>query len=388
MKIQMQVGIGREDKEVLDVVKQAQVWKVIPDVQVIKGKEYQFIEIYLYDGENKSCSIPDHIFDVMSGVSQVSRITPPEISLKHNGVSGYKIIDLGDNIKVGTGLPCRLIFGPCTVDRYIESVISDISDCGVKMVRGGCWKPRSSPYSFPGHGGKGLMWYLDACAKNDIKVAFLEIMESSDIELVRKTQAAVGYKGKIVLWVGARTCNTRLLRALGSQKEYPVMLKHSLSSLGPDDFISDTEWVTNGPVEFDDDGKIVMVESCHTGNTDVMLCLRGIDTGRSDQKPWRASTNWDWTEYIQQNWWSPVVIDPSHAAGTMKGDLVFTAIKSALTHKPSMLLIEGGYPSSGYNNNGYKGLCDMNQSVSLERLGEVIELVREHNIKNYDEDLF
>lgn len=386
MIIHMRVGLEKNSPEVEAVINKASAWQVNPEIELIEGTKYSTVSIRLYDGKNRSNIIPEHVFNVLDGVEDVMRVTPPEISLAYNGQDDAKTIVLGPDISVGNYLPCRIIFGPCTVDRHVDEIVESIASHGIKMIRGGCWKPRSSPYSFPGHGEKAVRWLLSAAAKHGIESVFLEVMESDHIRIVEKIQNEVGFNGSIVLWVGARTKNSILLRELGKQKKYPVMLKHALSDETPERFTGVSEWIVNGPVLFDDDGNLLEKESSESGNHDLMLCLRGSDGG---VKPWRFRPNWEWTEYIRKNWWTPVIIDPSHAAGTMQEDLVFTAINSALIHKPAALLVEGGYPEDGFpDKKGYRGLCDMDQSIPIERLPELIEIVRKHNKKHYGIDTF
>ncbi len=381
MIIQMKPGLGLDHESVKAVSEKALQWKVIPEPEMIQGTEYNIISIRLYDGENKSNIIPEHVFEVMDGVVEVTRITPPEISLAHADANDAKVIDLTSEIKISHNLPTRLVIGPCTVDKNIDAIVENLAGLGVKMIRGGCWKPRSSPYSFPGHGEKAVHWLLEAAKKHNMECVWLEVMESSHIDIVKNACKTIGYTGRVVLWVGARTKSSILLRSLGAQKDFPVMLKHSLSDDGPEKFIADTQWVVNGPVKFDDDGQMIEKESNNAGNHDLMLCLRGTNGAVN---PWRFRPNWDWTEYIKKNWWTPVVIDPSHAAGTVKDGLVLTSVKTALIHKPSVLLVEGGYSEK----NEYRGLCDADQSLVIEKIPELIGMIKAHNKKHYGLEVF
>lgn len=309
---------------------------------------------------------------VAMGANAVQQVSP--VGLAHSEDVHYRHIEIG-GVQIGTGLPCQLIGGPCTVDNKIGDVAINLKKLGVNMIRGGCWKPRSNPCSFPGFGEKGVRWLLEAARDNDMGAVFLEVMESEHINIVRTIRDEVGYTGRIVLWVGARTQNTILLRKLGEQKEFAVMLKNGLDDTGIDDLVARAEWVLARQSVWDDEGQLVTNKSLTPGNDQVILCLRG--TRKTDRhSKWRFTPNHCWAETIHQEWGAPVAIDPSHSAGNEQ--LVLYNVQEALKYKPALLMVEGGY-----SENGYKGLCDMSQSLSIKNMQAVIEMIANHNKSVY-----
>jgi len=376
----MEPGINISDVRVRAVVDKAHTYGLSPDIGSEKGRHYIVTQVFLRDGMKiRSSSVPDHVFRAMQGVSSVQRVTPPLVSVAHGGNGDHHKIDIGGAM-ISTGLPCRLVFGPCTVDMHIDRIFESLRSRGVSRVRGGCWKPRSSPGSFPGLGEKAVRMLLRAAVKYDISAVFTEVIESEHVRIVERIKNEVNYHGKVVLWVGARTSNTILLKALGNQKKFPVMLKNSIDASGVDDLYSKAEWVLAGNMRWQRNGAVDAKRSIRSVNDQVILCLRG--TRQTDPRsPWRFISNHHWSEIIQEQSWAPVAIDPSHSAGTLDKNLVMRNIKESLDYHPSLIMVEGGYPKVGFN--GFRGLCDSAQSVPLETVSEVINLVKRHNCENY-----
>lgn len=379
MIIQMQTNIVQDDPRVGAVVEKAKSYKVQPEVRGELGARYGVVEIHLKDGEKtKTSSLSEHIFSQMPGVAAVHRVTPPKITLAANGTADAKHVKLGPNNVVGAGLPSRVVAGPCTVDQHVIGVIEKLAELGITMVRGGCWKPRSQPYSFPGHGEQGVRWLLKAAKEYRMEAVFIEVIESAHIAVVSRVKAEVGYAGTVVLWVGARTQNSILLTELGKQHEFPVMLKNSISATGVQNLFERAEWVLAGSNYWNNDGTLSVKRSMLPGNDNLILCLRG--TEKTDPlSPYRFQPNHGWAETLRTRSWAPIAIDPSHSAGTMANDLVLKNLAMALQYDIDLVMVEGGYPANGFGEDGFRGLCDVEQSIPLERMGEVIAMVERHN---------
>ncbi len=380
MIVIMEANIQLDDSRVSAVMEQARKFGLNPESKGVSGTAYTVVQVLLKDGSTvKSSSVAQHFFEALPGVEAVQRVTPPSVSLAHNGNGHCHQIQIG-GVKIGTGLPCRLVAGPCTVDKRIGEVAGNLRSIGVNMIRGGCWKPRSGPDSFPGFGEVAVQWLLSAAARYDMEAVFLEVIESEHIDVVRRIRDEVGYRGTIVLWVGARTGNTILLRKLGEQREFPVMLKNGVDDRGIDDLAARAEWVLARRSVWDVDGQLIKSASLTPGNDQVILCLRG--TRKTDRhSPFRFVPNHSWMELIQREWWAPGAIDPSHSAG--EEGLVIRNIEDALRYKPALLMVEGGY-----GNDGYRGLCDMAQSLSVQNLLQVIKLIAGHNKVTYGQEEF
>lgn len=371
----MSAGISARSSEVRAVVEKAKMYELNPEVKEARGKRFTVTEVLLKDGSARTCSVAEHIFRML-GVDTVRRVTPPQVTVRSKH-GDYNQIRLG-SITIGAGLPCLPVIGPCTVDISVGKIAKKLADCGVKAIRGGCWKPRSNPYSFPGFGEQALYWLLKAAKDTRMEAVFTEVIESHQIKMVEDTVKMVGYKGTVVLWVGARTSNLLLLRALGNQHQFPVMLKHGLDDEKVDDLFARAEWVLAGEQKWLRNGRLDNRKSLRAGNQKLILCLRGL-RNQDPQSMWRFSPNNHWAETIQAHSWAPVAIDPSHSAGTMDNDLVFMSIADALVHNPAMILVEGGYPE-----NGSKGLCDAAQSIPIGRIPEVLKMVDDRNRRLHD----
>lgn len=388
MVVTMQAGLIGEDPRVIAVVQKAQRYGLRPDVKSEVGGQTTITQVFMRDGDPKTrgvkaCTVADHIFRPMEGVDTVQRLTPPKVSLTQNGTD-YHRVKIG-SVEIGTSLPCRLVMGPCTVDQHVESVLGALGDKGIRHLRGGCWKPRSSPHSFPGFGERAVLSLLKAARNLNAESVFIEVIESSHIDVVRYARNQAGYSGTIVLWVGARTVNTILLRTLGAQTEFPVMIKNGVDDLGISGLYDKAEWVLAGAKEWTGEGQLVVEESLKPGNSALILCLRG--TRQTDNlSPWRFIPNHHWAELLRARCWAPVAIDPSHSAGTMENDLVIRNAEEALRHDPSLLMVEGGYPANGYD--GFTGLCDQAQMVPIDRVDQLIGMVRQHNKARYGLDVF
>ncbi|MBI3291163.1 hypothetical protein HYZ76_02665 [Candidatus Falkowbacteria bacterium] len=375
MIIQMQAGIGPEDKRTLTVANVAADMGVKPEIRNISGSNMVVTEVYFLDGGVKACTLPEHPFRQMEGVSLVRRVTPSAVSLSLNGNSAGHTVKIGSAF-IGNNLPCQLIAGPCTVDRRIDDLVGQlVNGNGIKLIRGGCWKPRSSAESFPGFGKKGVEWLLKAAKKHRAESVFLEVLDETHITDVQRIQSAVGYNGQIVLWVGARTDNQNLLRKLGRQTSFPVMLKNPIRAKGLAEWMKRVEFVITGERHFDDDGQLIPDKSLNQGNDQILLCSRGVEHD-DEESPYRFAPQHEWITAVRKRYWTPVGVDPSHSAGTMVDDLVFRNLEAALVHRPAFAIVEVYFDDR-------QGLCDAQQAVPLSRICEVQRMIAAHNERHY-----
>jgi 3-deoxy-D-arabino-heptulosonate 7-phosphate (DAHP) synthase len=377
MIVQMETGIREDDPQTQEVVRVAQELGLNPRIEVNKGAQYEVTEVHLLDGEVQTRTIPEHVFRLLTGVNDVRRVTPSRVSLAANGGAMAHQISLG-SIEVGKGLPCQLIAGPCAVDQHIEELVERlVEDHGIKLIRGGCWKPRSQPDSFIGYGKEAVAWLLAAAKKYSVEAVFLEVMDETHLNDVSAICDQVGYQGVIVLWVGARTENQNLLVKLGRQTRFPVMLKNPLEgSFG--DWIKRAEFVLAGENHYGPDGQLIVEKSLAQGNDQILLCSRGV-AERGDGRVYRFDPHHHWIQIARQGFWPPVGVDPSHSAGTMKDDLVLTNLEAALIYKPDFVLLEVYFDSE----KGYRPLVDGQQAVPLSRLHQVRAMITEHNRRHF-----
>jgi 3-deoxy-7-phosphoheptulonate synthase len=212
------------------------------------------------------------------------------------------------DLKVGAG-KVGIIAGPCSVEsrEQILEIAHLVKDAGATGLRGGAFKPRTSPYSFQGMKEKGLELLAEARAQTGLAIV-TEVMAPEHIPLVAKYAD--------VLQVGARNMqNYPLLEAVG-ESELPVLLKRGPAAT-LDEFLLAAEYVLK------------------TGNTRVMLCERGI---RTFEDHTRFTLPLATVPYLHQTTHLPVVVDPSH--GTGKASLVATMARAAVAAGADGLIVE------------------------------------------------
>jgi 3-deoxy-7-phosphoheptulonate synthase len=373
MIIHMITGIKKDSPEVQGVVDWALGYGIKPEIHVEQGEHYAPVIIYLKDGENvRVSSVPEHPVQSLPGVDKVVRVSPSRVSpyLNGNGKSRRHMVPIAPNCLVGEGQPTMLVSGQCTIDREIGKTVEALCELGVFHQRGGWRKPRSRPDAFRGFGRKGLKWFLEAAKSNGVQSIWTEVIESTDINIVKQLRDEVGFEGGIVLWVGARNSgNYRLLEKLGRQKDFAVMLKHGLQMTNIDQFMDTAAFVLAGEMYWREDGTLDEQRSVPSGNQSLLLCVRGL--AKFDQyDPHRFTPNFSWITELRRRCWAPVVLDPSHMAGNP--ELVLEDLAKGLKHNPDVVLVESHHQPS-------QALCDKDQAIIIENMSKVIELVKQHN---------
>jgi len=194
-------------------------------------------------------------------------------------------IDLGDGVIIGEG-HLSLMAGPCSIEdeEKTELTAKFLSEQGIRIMRGGVFKPRSSPYSFRGLGVDGLKMFYKVCRKHGIKI-ISEVMQVSQI--------AEMYDYVDVFQVGARnTQNFNLLDELG-RIDKPVLIKRGISG-SVDELLQSAEYVFSG------------------GNEKLILCERGIRTYETSS---RNTLDLNSVPILKEKSHLPVIVDPSHGIG-------------------------------------------------------------------------
>ncbi|AMM52378.1 3-deoxy-7-phosphoheptulonate synthase [Rufibacter sp. DG15C] len=195
------------------------------------------------------------------------------------------VIDFGDGLRVKEG-EFTIMAGPCSVENeaQVEKTINHLVEQGVRFMRGGVFKPRSSPYSFRGLGLEGLKMFYDMCRAKGIKVV-TEVMQVSQIAPMEPYTD--------VFQVGARnTQNFNLLDELG-KVDKPVLLKRGISGT-IDELLYSAEYIFSG------------------GNEKLMLCERGIRTYETAS---RNTLDLNAIPILKEKTHLPVIVDPSHGIG-------------------------------------------------------------------------
>ncbi|HEY9849594.1 MAG TPA: 3-deoxy-7-phosphoheptulonate synthase [Leptolyngbyaceae cyanobacterium] len=247
------------------------------------------------------------------------------------------VIQISDKVKIG-GKDLIIIGGPCAVESLsqMEEVASHLSTAPVQALRGGVYKPRTSPYAFQGLGMEGLEILAEVSQRYNLPVV-TEVMAISQID------AIAAYAD--MLQVGSRNMqNFDLLKALG-QAGKPILLKRGLAAT-IEEFLNAAEYILSH------------------GNPDVVLCERGI---RSFDNYTRNVLDLGAVAALKQLTHLPVIVDPSHAVG--KRELVAPLAKAAIACGADGLIIEC-HPEPE------KSVSDARQALSLE---DMVQLV--HNLR-------
>ena len=245
--------------------------------------------------------------DVFPGVEKVMSILAPYKLVSREFKHENSVINAG-KIKIG-GKKIAVMAGPCSVENreMLIRIARDVKKAGASILRGGAFKPRTSPYSFQGLGEEGLKYLKEAREKTGLPVV-TEIMDIRDLDLIEKYVD--------ILQVGARNMqNFNLLKEVGLSKK-PVLLKRGISSTIVELLMSAEYILSNG-------------------NFNVMLCERGI---RTFEDQTRFTLDLSAIPVLKKLTHLPVIVDPSHAAG--KWGYVPALSKAAIAAGADGLMVE------------------------------------------------
>jgi len=317
-------------KQIGDVIHILDEWKIA--YHVSKGEERTVIGLL---GQTSHIS-REALLD-FPGVEEVIRITKPYKMASRDfhpentlvRVNGYQIGAPGNFV---------VIAGPCSVEsrEHVLEVAEFVKEQGAHLLRGGAFKPRSSPYSFQGLGLEGLKYLAEAREKTGLPVV-TEVLSGSDMG------AVLEYAD--ILQIGARNMqNFALLKAAGEARK-PVLLKRGLSST-IEEFLLASEYILSG------------------GNLQVILCERGIRTFESYT---RNTLDISAVPVIKELSHLPIIVDPSHAAG--KRSLVPALAKAALAAGADGIMVEvHGQPE--------KAKSDGPQSLDFQGFGNLMKEIK------------
>ncbi|MBM6756308.1 3-deoxy-7-phosphoheptulonate synthase [Collinsella tanakaei] len=229
--------------------------------------------------------IDPFLLESMDIVERVQRVSEPFKKANRKFHPTDTVVDCGHGVKIGGG-HFQVIAGPCSVEgRNLIDIARRVHAAGATMLRGGAFKPRTSPYAYQGMGEAGLDLLLEAGSELDMPVV-TEIMDPRDVELFVD-------RGVDVMQIGARNAqNFSLLKEVGRTKT-PVLLKRGMSGT-VDELLMAAEYIMS------------------EGNDNVILCERGIRTFET-----RTRNTFDLNAVPVLHYLShlPVVADPSHATG-------------------------------------------------------------------------
>jgi 3-deoxy-7-phosphoheptulonate synthase len=272
----------------------------------------------------------------IEGVEQVLQILKPYKLVSREFHPEDSVIDIR-GIKIG-GNHCTVIGGPCTIEdlNMLERIATDVKKAGARILRGGAFKPRTSPYTFQGLGKQGLEMLADV-GKSLGMATITEVMDTRDVDLVAQYAD--------ILQIGARNMqNYNLLREVG-QTHKPVMLKRGLAA-PVKEWLMSAEYIMSG------------------GNHQVILCERGIRTFETET---RFTMDVSCIPLARIDSHLPVYVDPSHAAG--RRDLVESMSLAAIAAGAHGVMVEVHHCPE-------KALCDGPQALLPAQFQTLMDKIR------------
>lgn len=294
---------GTTDKEIRLVVKKLESRGF--KAQISKGTERTVIGVI---GDTSKVTEEEiSAFEVMSGVENIHRIIKPFKLTSRDFQAKNTLVKVRKNT-IG-GKKIHVIAGPCAVENMatLLKIAKEVKKSGATFIRGGAFKPRTSPYSFQGLGEKGLEFLAKAREETGLPVV-TELMDPRDIDVVLKYAD--------VIQIGARNMqNFRLLQEVGSHDK-PILLKRGLSATIKD-LLMAAEYILS------------------RGNNKVILCERGI---RTFETATRNTLDLSAVPVLKKLTHLPVIVDPSHGVG--KWDLVAPMAKASIAAGADGLMIE------------------------------------------------
>lgn len=326
--------VGSPEAEVTRISQEFEEWGLTPEK--IVGRHKVVVGLV---GDTAALD-PLQIQEISPWIEQVLRVEKPykraSREYRHGQPSEVVVPTPNGAVTFGEGHPIVIVAGPCSVENeeMIVETAKRVQKAGAKFLRGGAYKPRTSPYSFQGHGESALELLAKAREATGLGI-MTEVMDTADVEKIAEVAD--------VLQVGARNMqNFALLKKVGAQDK-PVLLKRGMSAT-IDDWLMAAEYILAA------------------GNSKVILCERGIRT--FDRKYTRNTVDIACVPVLRSLTHLPIMIDPSH--GTGKSEYVPTMAKAAIAAGTDSLMIE-------VHPNPAKALSDGPQSLTPERFDELVQ---------------
>jgi len=308
----------------------------VEDYLTSHGFEYhpsQGQENTIYGIIGDTTSLTPDFFKVFDGVSNAFRVQESYKRCSRAFHPKNSIVKVG-NISIG-GNEITVMAGPCSVEnkKMLHEITDDLAKHGANMIRGGAFKPRSSPYAFQGLGKKGLLYLREVGDKYNMPVVS-EIMAIGDIPLFEQYVD--------VIQIGARNMqNFALLKELAHVKK-PILLKRGISAT-IDEWLNSAEYLAS------------------KGNKKIMLCERGI---RTFEKSTRFTLDLSSVPVIKKKSHLPIIVDPSHPMG--QRELVIPMARAAVAAGADGIMVE-------VHNNPDEALSDGAQSLYPQQFNDLMK---------------
>ncbi len=261
---------------------------------VIQGAEQKLTEIYLLGDTHKLDQEPIEALDAVERVIRISEeyriLGRHSDQLRTSGFTYNDVRFAQDNLNVFAGL--------CAVDNptNVEAMMRALAEAGEVCTRMGAYKPRTSPYSFQGHGKDCLPYVFQLAGKYGIKVIAMEVTHENHITEISDALTATGDPTGVILQIGTRnTQNFELLKAVGRQKRFPVLFKRGYG-VTLNESLNAAEYLAS------------------EGTSNVIFCLRGMHGTAGN--PHRNMVDFAHVPVVKRLTRMPVCIDPSHSVGS------------------------------------------------------------------------
>jgi 3-deoxy-7-phosphoheptulonate synthase len=305
------------------------------DVHISQGKEVTVLGLV-----GDTSRIDMELLGSLEIVDSVKRVSEPFKQANRKFHPNDTVVEVGNQVKIGGG-NFVTIAGPCSVEseEQIIEVAESVKASGAHILRGGAFKPRTSPYAFQGLKGEGIRLLLEAKKATGLPI-ITELMNINDLPLFSEVD---------IIQIGARNMqNFDLLKEIGKTKK-PILLKRGLANTLQELLMS---------------AEYIMSE----GNENVILCERGIRTFETFT---RNTLDLAAVPALHELSHLPVIVDPSHATG--KAKLVAPMAAAAVAAGADGLMVE-------VHNNPSCALCDGAQSLTpaqFDELNRTIQRIRE-----------
>jgi 3-deoxy-7-phosphoheptulonate synthase len=322
---------------------------ITPRVHRIQGTERAVTEVYLL-GDTKGLAIDDMkslpCVETVIRVSEEFRVLGRHKDDNRPTHFDYQGLRFGqDTLHIFAGL--------CAVDtrEHVDIMMRALKDNGQQCTRMGAYKPRTSPYAFQGHGKACLPFVFELAGKHGIRVIAMEVTHESHVDEIRQALRETGNPTGVMLQIGTRnTQNFELLKIVGRQKEFPVLIKRGFG-ITLDESLNAAEYLAS------------------EGNHRVVFGLRGMKTNLGD--PHRNFVDFAQVPVVRRLTRMPVCIDPSHSVGSrMAGpdgilDVMHATVQGVVAGA-NMVLVD-------FHPNPPKALVDGPQALRLDELPHFIE---------------
>lgn len=325
----------------------------LPDIKTrvhhIRGAERSVTEVYLI-GNTKALQIED--MQSLPCVEQVIRVSEEfRVLGRHPGDTRPTHFDY-QGLRFGQDT-LHIFAGLCAVDtrEHVEIMMRALKESGQQCTRMGAYKPRTSPYSFQGHGRNCLPYVFELAGKYGIRVVAMEVTHESHVDEIRQALRETGDPTGVMLQIGTRnTQNFELLKIVGRQRDFPVLFKRGFG-ITLDESLNAAEYLAS------------------EGNHQIVFGLRGMKTNLGD--PHRNFVDFSHVPVVRRLTRMPVCVDPSHSVGSRSADAdgildVLHVTAQAILAGANMVLVD-------FHPNPAKALVDGPQALRLDELPHFIE---------------